>query len=95
MVSIENLEDNLIQMRNEMKSWQEAEVMDAEDDLHNLTDPVSLSKIMESYLEVINLMSTSSDSHPPKATPNIFPISGLGGIPVASTTSELVTITAL
>ena len=58
--------------------------MDAEDELHNLTDLVSLPEIMKSSPEVITLMSTSSDSHPPEATPDIFPSSGLGGIPPAS-----------
>ena len=58
--------------------------MDAEDELHNLTDPGSLSEIMKPSPEVINLMSTSSDSHPPEATPDIFPIRGLGGVPPTS-----------
>ena len=58
--------------------------MDAEDELHNLTDLVSLPEIMKSSPEVINLMSASSGSHPLETIPDIFPITGLGGIPYVS-----------
>ena len=84
MISIENLGDNLIKMRNETKSRQETEVMDTVDKLTNLIGLVSFLEIMKSFLEVINFMSTSLDSQPADATPDIFPIGGFHGIPPTS-----------
>ena len=63
--------------------------MDAEAEMVNLTSPVSLPEVIKPSPEVINLMSTSSDSRPPEFTPNIFCISGLGGIPLASKAQDI------
>ena len=62
--------------------------MDAEEELINLTGPVSLLEAVKSSLEVMNLMSNSSDSQPPDSNPNIFLISGLGGIPPSNQTQD-------
>ena len=63
--------------------------MDAEDELHNLTDLVSLPEIMKSSPEVINLISTSSDSQPLDVTPDIFLVGGLIGIPPTSQAQDI------
>ena len=58
--------------------------MDAEEELLNLSSTVSFPEAITSNTEVINLMPTSSDTHPPESIPDISPINGLGGIPPIS-----------
>ena len=83
-ISIENLGDNLIKIRDNTKSWKETKVMDAEEELINLIGPISLLEAVTSAPKVINPMFTNSDFHPPGSTPDVFLISGLGGIPPSS-----------
>ena len=41
MVSVENLGDHIVNMKNEMVFWRDIEVMEAEEELATLFDPVS------------------------------------------------------
>ena len=57
---------------------------EAEEELNRLHDPVSPTIPVSQGPETVNLLS-SDDSHPPPAShPDLFPIGGLEGIPVAS-----------
>ena len=59
--------------------------MEAEEELATLADLVSWLELAESAQGVIDLLSTIREGRPsPKPCPDIFPISGLGGIPFGS-----------
>ena len=66
------------------------EVVKAEDELTDLACPVSLPNTAKIEPEVINLLSTSSDTQPsPHTKPNIFPIDELGGITPISRAADI------
>ena len=66
-------------MKNEMALWRDTENMEEEEEFANLSDPVSLLNPMNSALEVMDLLSTSTEQRPPlEVRFDIFPIAGFG-----------------
>ena len=64
------------------------EYQEAEEELNRLHDPVSLTIPVSQGPETVNLLS-SDDSHPPPAPhPDLFPIGGLEGIPIANVAQD-------
>ena len=85
MVSIENLSSDVVKMNSELSYWKETEIMEVEDELVDLDNPISLPKLAKIMPKAIDLLSTNSDTWPhQKAHPKIFLIDELGVMPPSS-----------
>ena len=88
LLGIENLGDNMKTMNAEFICLRDPVVQEAEEELNRLHDLVFLTIPVSKGPKVVNILS-SDDSFPPLAShPNLFPIGGLEGIPVANMALE-------
>ena len=92
MVGIENLGENMKTMKVELICLGDRGAQEAEEELNRLHDPVSLTIPVSKAPEVVNLLSSdnsfpSPTSHP-EPHPDLFRISRLEDIPVASMAQE-------
>ena len=58
MVSIENLEGNMVKMSNEVSLWRDNEAIEVEEESVVLTKPVSLPKLVKKAPKTIDMLST-------------------------------------
>ena len=68
-MSIENLGESIIKMSNELSFRRETKAMEAENELAELANPVSLLESSKSELKVIDLLSINIDTQPPLDKP--------------------------
>ena len=88
LIGIENLGDNMENIRKEMDYWRNPKVMEAEKNLERLHDKVPLSEPARKGPENAAVISPEIQSPFPAQRQNIFPIGGLEGIPATSTAQE-------
>ena len=84
MSGIGSFGDDMKKIIEEMNCWRNPEVLETEDDLNCLHDPVLLTIPVSKGPEVINLLSSDDSAPPPIYGLYMFPMGGLEGILVAS-----------
>ena len=95
LVGIENLGDNMKDMRKEMDYWRNPEVMEAEEELERLQDEVPLEAQVNSGPQTVTYSTPENQASFLAQRPNILPISGLENYPTASATEDVQQLTAL
>ena len=69
LVGIENLGDTLKKINEEMDYWRNLEVLEVEDELNRLQDPVSLTVPVSKGPEIVNILSSDDSAPTPWSLP--------------------------
>ena len=74
-MNVVNLGDNVANMQKEMTFWRDSDIMEAEEELEALQNPVSLPLPVTKAVGVIDLLSSSpKDSPAPEKSARMFPM---------------------